>query len=133
MNENETQNLAERPSNDGNPDETILAGAPDGQPWSDESAAGKDMGNAAAIAGYKDDGSPGATPDVPGFASGASGSEIEPGSTSGNGPGNVSTNIDGAIPGQTQDRNETTGNEQNPGADVLEDDAEADQGGFKGA
>lgn len=124
--------IADRPSNDGTPQETILAGAPDGAPYADESSSGKDMGNAAAIAGYSDGGARGATPDVEGFASGATGSKDEVGSTAGNGAGNTSTSISGADPSRTIDQSSAVSG-GSPGAEILEDDAEADQGGFKGA
>lgn len=128
--------IADRPSNDGNP-ETILAGAPDGQPWADESAAGRDMGNAAAVAGYKDNGKPGVDPDVEGFIDGtdpgAVGTSDLGGSTSGNGPGNVSSNVAGVDPTHQVDQSSGVDNVGDPGASILEDDGEADQGGFKGA
>lgn len=130
-------NLADRPAADGNADETILAGAPDGQPWADESAAGRDMGSAAANAGYKDSGARGVDPNVEGFIDGtdpgAAGTSDLGASTSGNGPGNISTNIAGADPTRMVDQSSSVDNVGNPGASILEDDAEADQGGFKGA
>lgn len=130
-------NMADRPSADGKPDETILAGAPDGQPWADESASGRDMGNAAAIAGYKDSGARGVDPDVPGFIDGADpgavGTSDLGGSTSGNGPGNVSTNIAGADPTRMVDQRSGVDNVGDPGASILEDDGIADQGGVKNA
>ena len=132
--QNESQtNIAERPSNDGKPEETILAGAPDGQPWADDSAGGKDLGSAAANAGYEDGGARGVSPDVGGFVDpGAPGTSDLGTSTGTNGGGNGSNNLSGVDPTRTIDGSAVP-NPGNAGSSILEDDGEADQGGFKGA
>lgn len=130
--DNENQGgIGARTGTNESPQETVLAGAPDGAPYADESSAGKDLGNAAAQAGYSDGGARGATPDVEGFASGATGSKDEVISTAGNGGADNANPIVGADPSRNVDQSAPMSN--NPGGDVLEDDAMADQGGFKGA
>lgn len=115
--------IADRPANDGAPDETILAGAPDGAPYADGSSSGKDLGNAAAVAGYSDGGARPATPDVEGFTSGTpKGSDLGA-STENNGAGNASTSLSGADPSRTIDQS-AVGNTKNPGAEILADDGD---------
>ncbi len=115
--------IADRPSNDGSADATILAGAPDGAPYADGSSAGKDLGNAAANAGYSDGGARAATPDVEGFTSGTPKESDFGGSTSGNGAGNNSSAVSGVDPKRTVDQS-TPGNVGNPGGEVLPDDGD---------
>ena len=116
------ESIAQRPSNDGNPADTILAGAPDGAPYAEDKSAGKDLGDAAPTAGYSDGGAPSTTPDVQGFATpGNPGTSDLGASTSGDGAGNGSTNLSGADPTRTIDQ-EPLGNTGNPGAEVLSDE-----------
>lgn len=115
--------IADRPASDGSAESTILAGAPDGAPYADDSSAGKDLGNAAAIAGYSDGGARAATPDVEGFTSGTPKASDFGGSSSGNGAGNASNAASGVDPGRTVDQS-TPRNIGNPGGEVLPDDGD---------